>query len=83
MSTDFPNKELLEVIKSQARVEAKLDSFLEKGISMQKKLDTIESDVHELKASRRADKAYIAALTAAFSIVMTFIWPSVRKFFGF
>lgn len=83
MSIDLPNKELLEVIKMQTRMEVKLDNFLQNSANMQNKLEVIESDVQELKASRRADKAYIAALTAAFSIFMTFIWPAVRKFFSF
>lgn len=58
MSVEFPSKELLEVIRSQARMEEKLDSFLKNSTSMQAKLSTIEADVAELKSKRREDKAF-------------------------
>jgi peptidoglycan hydrolase CwlO-like protein len=82
MTTDFPSKELLEVIRSQARMEEKLDSFLKNSTSMQAKLSSIESDVAELKAKRREDKAYIAALSAVFSVAFAIILPVAKKFFG-
>jgi len=83
MSTDFPSKELLEVIRSQARMEEKLDAFLRNSASMQSKLSAIEKDVAELKAKRREDRAYIAALSAVFSLVFAFFSPILRKFLGF
>lgn len=82
MSVEFPSKELLEVIRSQARMEEKLDSFLKNSTSMQAKLSTIEADVAELKSKRREDKAFLAALSAVFGVGMAFIVPAVRKFFG-
>lgn len=82
MTIDFPSKELLEVIRSQARMEEKLDTFLKNSTSMQSKLSAIESDVAELKAKRREDRAYLAALSAVFGVGMAFIVPAVRKFFG-
>lgn len=82
MSTDFPSKELLEVIRSQARMEEKLDTFLKSSNSMQTKLTAIEHDVAELKAKRREDRAYIAALSAVFSVAFAFILPALKKFFG-
>lgn len=82
MTTDFPSKELLEVIRSQARMEEKLDSFLKNSTSMQSKLTSIEADVAELKAKRREDKAYIAALSAVFSVAFAIILPAAKKFFG-
>lgn len=82
MSTDFPSKELLEVIRSQTRMEEKLDNFLKSLNSMQTKLTAIEHDVAELKAKRREDRAYIAALSAVFSVAFAFILPALKKFFG-
>jgi len=82
MTTDFPSKELLEVIRSQARMEEKLDSFLKNSNSMQSKLTSIETDVAELKAKRREDKAFIAALSAVFSVAFAIILPAAKKFFG-
>lgn len=82
MTTDFPSKELLEVIRSQARMEEKLDAFIKNATSMQTKLTAIEADVAELKAKRREDKAFIAALSAVFSIAFAFILPAAKKFFG-
>ena len=82
MTTDFPNKDLLEVIKSQVRVEEKLDAFLKNSTTMQSKLTSIEADVAELKAKRREDKAFIAALSAIFSVAFALILPAAKKFFG-
>lgn len=82
MSAEFPSKDLLEVIKSQVRMEEKLDTFLKNSTSMQTKLTSIETDVHELKAKRREDKAFLAALSAVFGVAMAFIVPAARKFFG-
>ncbi|WP_343314055.1 hypothetical protein AAIB41_02605 [Brucella sp. BE17] len=82
MSVEFPSKELLEVIRSQARMEEKLDSFLKNSTSMQAKLTAIETDVAELKSKRREDKAFLAALSAVFGVAMAFIVPAARKFFG-
>ncbi|MGQ5718841.1 hypothetical protein [Pseudochrobactrum asaccharolyticum] len=82
MSTDFPTKELLDVIRGQARMEEKLDAFLKNSNSMQIKLTAIETDVSELKAKRREDRAYIAALSAVFSVAFAFILPALKKIFG-
>jgi hypothetical protein len=82
MPTDFPSKELLEVIRSQARMEEKLDAFIKNATSMQTKLTAIEADVAELKAKRREDKAFIAALSAVFSIAFAIILPAAKKFLG-
>lgn len=82
MSTDFPTKELLDLIRSQARMEEKLDAFLKNSTSMQTKLTAIEADVSELKVKRREDRAYIAALSAVFSVAFAFILPALKKFFG-
>ncbi len=82
MPTDFPSKELLEVIRSQARMEEKLDAFIKNASSMQTKLTSIEADVAELKAARKADKAVFATLSALFGTAMAFIVPFARKYFG-
>jgi hypothetical protein len=82
MANEFPNKELLDVIKSQARMEEKLDTFIQTNSTVQTKLSTIEKDVAELKTARREDRAYIAALSAVFGVIMAFIVPAIRKFFG-
>lgn len=82
MPTDFPNKELLDVIKSQARIEEKLDAFFRTVSSVQSDLTAVKADVAELKAKRREDKAFIAALSAVFSIAFAFILPAVKKYFG-
>lgn len=82
MSTEFPTKEILDLIKSQARMEEKLDAFLKSSNSMQIKLTAIEVDVAELKAARKADKAVFATLSALFGTAMAFIVPAARKFFG-
>ncbi|MCH4539483.1 hypothetical protein [Ochrobactrum sp. A-1] len=82
MTTDFPSKELLEVIRGQARMEEKLDAFIKSTTSMQAEIATIKADVAELKAKRREDKAYIAALSAVFSVAFAIILPAAKKFFG-
>ena len=82
MPSDFPTEKILQLLVSQARMEEKLDAFIKNATSMQTKLTAIETDVAELKAKRREDKAFIAALSAVFSIAFAFILPAAKKFFG-
>jgi len=82
MPTDFPNKELLDVIKSQARIEEKLDAFFRTVSTVQSDLTVLKADVAELKSKRREDKAYIAALSAVFSVIFAIILPAAKKYFG-
>lgn len=82
MTTDFPSKELLEVIRGQARMEEKLDNFMKSQSALSRDVSVIQADVADLKAARKSDKAYIAGASAVIPAVLFFVMPYLQKFFG-
>lgn len=80
--TDFPSKELLEVIRGQARMEEKLDQFLKSQSALSQEVSVLKVDVSDLKSARKSDKAYIAGASTIISGGMIFIIPYLKQKFG-
>lgn len=89
----FPSSEILELIRGQARLEAKLDAFFAAQTTMKTEIDgmktdiaAVKSDVAEIKTQRRATKSYLAGIAAAAGaiswIASQFLDPLMKKFFG-
>jgi len=78
----FPSKELLEVIRGQARMEEKLDSYLRTQTDMRATVDKHGVDIADLKSKRTADKAYVAGAASIAGIGMGFLVPYVKAKLG-
>lgn len=85
----FPPSEILELVRGQARLEAKIDTFLVAQTAMKSEMDSmksdissVKSDVAEIKAQRRATLAYVSALTTAAGVFWIFFAEKVKKIFG-
>jgi len=85
----FPPSEILELVRGQARLEAKIDTFLVAQTTMKTEMDSmkadigaVKSDVAEIKAQRRATAAYVAALSTAAGVFWIFVGEKIKKIFG-
>ena len=78
----MPTKEIIELIKGQARMEEKLDSFLRVQTTMKSDLDSVKKDVADLKSARVADRAYVAGISSAVSMAMIFLVPYFKNLMG-
>lgn len=84
--TAIPSSEILELIRGQARLETKIDTFLGAQLAMKTEIDglksdigSVKSDIAEIKAQRRATLAYISALSAAAGVFWFFVGEKIKK----
>lgn len=82
MTTDFPSKELLEVIRSMARMEEKLDNFMKSQSALSKDVSELQADVADLKSALKSQRAWIAGASAVISAFMVFGTPFIKKIIG-
>lgn len=80
--SDLPSREIVELIKGQARLEVKLDDFLKTQSAHSAEMQTVKKDIREIQDGRRTEKAYIAGALAVFPFVSTIIWTYLRERFG-
>lgn len=87
--TVIPSSEILELIRGQARLEAKIDTFLTAQNAMKTEIDgmktdiaSVRADVADIKSQRRATAAYVAALSTAAGVFWIFVGEKVKKIFG-
>ncbi|WP_107675011.1 hypothetical protein [Agrobacterium sp. LAD9] len=89
----FPPSEILELIRGQARLEAKIDNFFSTQTAMKTEIDglkadigSVKSDIAEMKVQRRITKTYISMIFAGASVVAwiagQLVDPVLKKFFG-
>lgn len=78
----FPSREILELIRGQARMEEKIDAFMKAQNGIRTDLDIVKIDVADLKSKRAADKAYVAGAAFVLSTAAIFLIPWVKKFVG-
>ena len=78
----FPNKELLEVIRGQARMEEKLDSFIRTQSDLRTTVEQHGKDIAALKTDSVRGKAYVAGAGAVAGTGMTFLIPFVKAKLG-
>lgn len=71
MTTPMPTGEIVELIRGQARLEAKIDHFLQGQTQMRTEIDVIKSDVAAIKNVNTSYKAYFHGGLAIFSIFWT------------
>ncbi|MDX1072490.1 hypothetical protein GOL32_28990 [Sinorhizobium medicae] len=79
--TAIPSSEILELIRGQARLETKIDTFLGAQNAMKSEIDAIKADVAEIKSQRRATAATVAAFSTAACVFWIFIGEKVKKIF--
>lgn len=85
----IPSSEILELIRGQARLEAKIDNFFSAQSVMKTEIDgmkadigSVKSDIAEIKSQRKATAAYVAALSTAAGVFWIFFAEKVKKIFG-
>ncbi len=85
----LPPSEILELIRGQARLEAKIDNFFSAQTAMKAEIDglkadigSVKSDVAEIKSQRRATLAYVSALSAAAGVFWLIVGEKIKKIFG-
>ncbi|GMB82783.1 hypothetical protein NN6n1_35660 [Shinella zoogloeoides] len=85
----IPSSEILELIRGQARVEAKIDTFLGAQSAMKTEIDglkadigAVKSDVAVIKSQRSVFIAYGSALVTAGSIAWMLFGEKIKKIFG-
>lgn len=85
----IPSSEILELIRGQARVEAKIDTFLTAQNAMKTEIDgmktdiaSVKADIAEIKSQRRAGIAYVAGISAAAGVFWIFVGDYIKKIFG-
>lgn len=83
MSTEsFPSKELLEVIRGQARMEEKIDSILRIQTDLTTKVAIHDAKITALEKDSIRGKSYIAGAGAVGGAGMTFLIPFIRSKLG-
>jgi hypothetical protein len=87
--TAIPSSEILELIRGQARVEAKIDTFLGAQTAMKIEIDglkadigSMRSDITEIKSQRSVVIAYASALVTAGSLIWIVVGEKIKKIFG-
>ena len=78
----FPSKELLEVIRGQARMEEKLDSFIRGQSDLREKVEQHGKDIAELKSDGIRSKAYVAGAGSVAGVGMSFLVPYLKSKLG-
>jgi hypothetical protein len=88
--TAIPSSEILELIRGQARLEAKIDTFLTAQNAMKTEIDavktdiaSVKSDISEIKSQRRAGLAYFSGITFAAGAFWILFGEKIKKIFGF
>ncbi|MFT4163418.1 hypothetical protein [Shinella sp.] len=87
--TAIPSSEILELIRGQARLEAKIDTFLGAQSAMKTEIDglkadigSMRSDITEIKSQRSVVIAYGSALLTAGSLIWIVVGEKIKKIFG-
>ena len=93
MTDILPSSEILELIKGQARLETKIDTFFSAQTALKDEVNTVKSDVAavkadvaEIKTQRRITMANLALLTLPAGgiawVAGQIAEPLLKKFIG-
>lgn len=82
MSENFPSREVLELIRGQARMEGKLDSFLKTQAEIADDVKALGGRVKKIEDQTTKQKGYIAGITAVVSSALIFFIPWAKQKLG-
>jgi len=74
--------EFLDLIRGQARLEAKMDAFVQGQSSMRLEIDTIKTDLAAIKTNSVSNKSYLSGIAAVFTVFwigLNFLWPMIKE----
>lgn len=82
MSENFPSREVLELIRGQARMEGKLDSFLKTQTEIADDVKSLGGRVKKIEDQATKQQGYVAAITAVVSSALIFFIPWAKQKLG-
>lgn len=78
--------QLVEIVRGQATIAAKLDIFIQSQSSMKTEIDAIKSDIQAIKSSNSSYKSYLQGALGLFSVfwigATLFVVPLIQKKLG-
>jgi len=93
MTSELPSSEILELIRGQARLETKIDTFFSAQTALKDEVNavkadvgSVKSDIAEIKTQRKVTMSYLAGVIAAAGGVSWLVGqiaaPIMKKFLG-
>ena len=76
------NRDIVDLIKGQARMETKLDTFLSTQSKIEKTVSDIDVRVTRIEGRRARERGYIAGIMAVISSAMIFFIPWAKAKLG-
>ena len=78
--------QLVEIVRGQATIAAKLDIFIQSQSSMKTEIDAIKADIQAIKSANTSYKGYIQGALGLFTVFWTgatlFVVPLVQRKLG-
>ena len=86
MPDPMPTSEILDLIRGQTRLEAKIDNFLQLQSQIRGEVDTLKAEVSALKITHASVKSYVNIAVAlvgfGWTLFTIFAVPLIQKAFG-